>query len=111
MSTFIEYELEDGLTIMILASEETKTGRTQVARDKDGNVIKRAGKTFSEALENIKVQAKIMVNKLADLRADEVKVKFGLSATGELGNFAIGKVGAEANYEVTFTWNNSKSKT
>jgi len=37
-----------------------------------------------------------------------VEVKFGLKATGEAGNylFAIGKVGVEANYEVTLKWSN-----
>jgi len=32
---------------------------------------------------------------------DKVEVAFGLKATGEVGNFAVAKAGAEANYTVT----------
>ena len=42
-----------------------------------------------------------MLEKLNDLKADEVDLKFGLVTPGEPGKFAIGKVGVEANYEVT----------
>lgn len=45
-----------------------------------------------------------MLEKLHHLQADEVELKFGLMTTGELGNFAIGKVGIEANFEVTLKW-------
>ena len=45
-----------------------------------------------------------VLEKLHDLQADEVELKFGLVTTGELGNFAVGKVGIEANYEVTLKW-------
>jgi hypothetical protein len=42
------------------------------------------------------------------MRADEVEVTFGLKAVGDLGNFAIGKVGAETNYTVKLKWTNTK---
>ena len=35
---------------------------------------------------------------------DEVEVTFGLKATGEVGNFAMAKVGTEASCTVTLTW-------
>ena len=35
---------------------------------------------------------------------DEVEVEFGLKATAELGNFAIGKVNGETNYTVRLKW-------
>jgi hypothetical protein len=66
-----------------------------------------AEKTFGDALEGVHKQAKQLRKKLDDLRADEVEVKFSLTATGELGNFAIGKVGIEANYEVKLNWKNT----
>lgn len=107
MPTYIEYELEDGLTILIEAPEDEMGGLVRAARDPDGNVIKRAGKRFGEALDGIRAQAAIMRDKLEGLRADEVEVKFGLTTTGEVGNFAVGKVGLEANYEVTLKWKNT----
>jgi hypothetical protein len=51
-------------------------------------------------LDGFSAQASELKAKLESLRADEVSVKFGLKATGEAGNFAVGKVGVEANYEV-----------
>ena len=110
MTTFIEYELEDGLTILIEAPEDETTGVVRVSRDADGNIIKRSEKKFGEALDSIRVQAALMRNKLEDLRADEVEVTFGLTTTGELGNFAVGKVGLEANYQVTLKWDNTEEK-
>jgi hypothetical protein len=42
-------------------------------------------------------------------RPQEATVTFGLKATGEAGNFAIGKVGMEASYMVTPKWSNEES--
>ena len=44
------------------------------------------------------------------MRADEVEVSFGLKAVGEAGNFAIGKVGMEANYVVKLKWSGEKQE-
>ena len=110
MPTYIEYELEDGVTILVQADEDQRTGPVKASRGKDSNVIVKAGKKFSDALESVRIQALLMYDKLEDLRADEVEVKFGLNTTGEVGNFAVGKVGVEANYEVTLKWSNQDEK-
>jgi len=57
-------------------------------------------------LSSVRISALQIRKKLHDVQADEVEVKFGLKATGEVGNnmFAIGKAGMEANYEVTLKW-------
>jgi Trypsin-co-occurring domain 1 len=39
----------------------------------------------------------------------EVEVTFGLKATGEVGNIAIAKAGAEANIEVRLKWMRSSA--
>ena len=57
-------------------------------------------------MESVRLSALAIKHKLEDARADEVQVKFGLTTTGKLGNFAIGEVGISANYEVTLTWKN-----
>ena len=106
MSTFIEYELEDGLTILVEAPEPEAIGVIQAARGADGNVILKAGQKFGEALEGVVAQARLLREKLQALRADEVEVSFGLRTTGEVGNFAVGKIGVEANYTVTLKWKN-----
>ncbi len=105
MTTFIEYELEDGTTILIEATE-SEGGMVPVAARDGKPIIKKAGKKFAEALDSVKAQAQAIQGKLHELKADEVEVKFSLTTTGELGNFAVGKVGIEANYEITLKWKN-----
>ncbi len=107
MTTFIEYQLEDGTTILVQAQEQRATGLTKVSRDKVGNVINSVNQKFADAFAGVKSSALIMRNQLEAVKADEVEVTFGLTATGEFGNFAIGQIGAEANYEVTLKWNNN----
>lgn len=102
---FIEYLLEDGTSILVQApSDLSETGPIKTGVEQQGVI--QAEKTFGEALEGVRKQAKELRKKLEDVRADEVEVKFSLTATGELGNFAIGKVGIEASYEVTLKWTN-----
>ncbi len=110
MATYIEYELEDGLTILIEAPEEPSGGIVKAARDAQGNVIIHATKKFDEALDGVRMQAALLRKKLEALRADEVQVTFGLKTSGELGNFAVGKVGVEANYAVTLKWKNTDAE-
>ena len=105
MSTYIEYELENGMTVLIETTETDEAGIVKASRA--GEAVKKAGQTFSEALDAISAQASELKAKLEGLRADEVSVTFGLKATDEAGNFAVGKVGIEANYEVTLKWQNS----
>ena len=107
MATYIEYELEDGTTVLI-ESSEPESGVVRASRDKEGNVIKKAGQKFEAALAGIKPWADALRQQLDDLLADEIEVTFGVKAVGEAGNFAVGKVGAEANYEVTLKWSNKK---
>ena len=107
MATYIEYELEDGSTILIESIEE-EGGLVQVSAI-DGISIRKAREKFEKSLAAIKPWAAALRQQLHDLKADEVEVTFGLKAIGEAGNFAVGKVGAEANYEVTLKWVNRKS--
>ncbi|MEW5870666.1 MAG: CU044_2847 family protein [Chloroflexota bacterium] len=51
--------------------------------------------------------ARALREKLDELRADEVEVSFGLKTIGEVGNFAVGKAGVEANYTVALKWKNA----
>lgn len=105
MNVYIEYELEDGMTLLVESWQEI-AGTVPASAGKDKGTIKKAEKSFAAALEGVKRSALIMREKLDGLRASEVEVSFGLKTTGELGNFAVGKVGVEANYIVKLKWNN-----
>ena len=108
MATYIEYELEDGTTVLI-ESSEPETGVVR-AGAKGGISTVPAKKKFEEALTGIKPWATAVRRQLNDLMADEVEVTFGIKAIGEAGIFAVGKVGGEANYEVTLKWSNRESE-
>ena len=108
MSTFVVYQLDNGDEILV----EISSPDGSIIPTSAGSALIRAKKTFSEALKHVKNSAITLQKELETLRADEVEVKFGLKTTGEAGNsvFAIGKVGIEANYEVTLKWINTPKK-
>ena len=68
----------------------------------------KAKKTFREALSDVKVQARMLVEEIEDLHVDEAEIKFGINTVGEMGNIAIGKIGVGVNYEVTLKWKKEK---
>lgn len=106
MTIYFEYELDNGTVILVEGNDE----QGGVVKASSGGEIIRVGGKFAEALESVKRSARLLREKLDDLIADEIEVKFGLKATGEVGNsfFAIGKLGTEANYEVTLKWKKSQ---
>lgn len=111
MPNFVEYQLDDGGTILIQVPDTPATGITKAGRrDAVGNVINSVNQKFTDAFASVRQSALLLRQQFEALQADEVEVTFGLTATGELGNFAIGQVGAEANYEVTLKWSNKPIK-
>ncbi len=102
MPQFIRYTLEDGSELLI----EATGSEGGVVRAGISEKIETAKTSFDAALDSVRLSALQIRKKLHDVQADEVEVKFGLKATGEIGNnmFAIGKAGVEANYEVTLKW-------
>jgi hypothetical protein len=108
MTTYIEYELEEGLTCLVETKEDQTSGIVKAARKEGEPEIIKAENKFSAALEGVHRSAVAIRNKLEDLQADEIEVTFGLKTTGKVGNFAIAEVGVEANYSVKLKWTNMK---
>jgi hypothetical protein len=102
MPQFIRYSLEDGSELLI----EAAGSESGVVRAGIGEKIEIAKTSFDAALDSVRLSALQIRKKLHDVQADEVEIKFGLKATGEIGNnlLAISKAGVEANYEVTLKW-------
>ncbi|OQY46553.1 MAG: hypothetical protein B6242_07455 [Anaerolineaceae bacterium 4572_78] len=109
MTAYIEYKLDNDTTILVETnSPEDNMGTTKVGlMDDMGNIIQSAEQTLGDAFDAVHKSVVIMRSRLQELKADEVEVTFGLKATGDAGNFAIGKVGAEANYSVKLKWKNT----
>jgi hypothetical protein len=105
MAQFIEYKLEDGTSVLILAEEGPQTGRVN-AGSAAADTVAQATQRFEDALASVKATAARLRHTFEDLASDEVEVKFAIKTAGELG-FAIGKVGVEANFEITLKWSNT----
>ena len=104
MPKYIEYDLGDGLTVLVEAAEAETGGVVRAASRAGESTIERAQKTFREALVGAKAQAKILIEEIEELHVSEAEIHFGLSVEGELGNIAVGKVGMGVNYDVTLKW-------
>jgi hypothetical protein len=106
MAQYIQFTAEDGATILVEVAEEETYQPGVVKAGLRGAVqeaVAQAQTTFEDGLEVIRRNAAGFTKKVRGLSdpPDEVEVTFGLKATGELGNFAVAKAGAEANYTVT----------
>lgn len=111
MPNYIEYDLGDGATLLVEAPDGVTGGLIKAARG-DGEVAKAKAKiNFVDALKDIRVQAKLLLDEIEELHVNEAEVKFGINTVGELGNMAIGKVGVGVNYEVTLKWKKPEKST
>ena len=106
MSTYIEYKMEDGSTVLVEA--ETSPGGVVKASRGGVNVVE-AGKKFTEALASIRGSLRALIEEMDALQIEGADVKFGIKAIGEAG-FAVGKVGGEMNYEVILHWKKPEAK-
>jgi hypothetical protein len=104
MATYIEYDLGEGTKILIEAADEDVGGVVRASNEGGGMAKIKAKKNFTEALKDIRVQAKLLLQEIEELDVNEAEVRFGINTVGELGNMAIGKVGVGVNYEVTLKW-------
>lgn len=113
MTDYIQFTTEDGATIMVEAAEEetvqpgvVKAGLKEEAE----KAVVKAQASFEQGLEIVRYNAGAFLKEVRSLPdpPDEMEVAFGLKATGEVGNFAVAKAGAEANYTVKLTWKREK---
>jgi Trypsin-co-occurring domain 1 len=116
---YIEFADDAGGTILIEVDVAEvapppgveKAGLRDFLRGK-ASVVATAEATFADAVESgvdrVARAVEAAVSRLARAPT-EVEVTFGLKATGEVGNIAIAKAGAEANIEVRLKWMRSSA--
>lgn len=107
MAQYIQFQTEDGSPILVEIEETYEMGVVKAGlRERAGEAVAQATATFEEGLEIVRRNAAAFVKKLRGLSdpPDEIEVTFGLKATGELGNFAVARAGAEASYTVRLKW-------
>jgi hypothetical protein len=121
MARYIQYQTADGGTVLVEVEGEAgdavpKEGVVKAGR-RVGEAVQDAVEEvqikFEDAMEVVRRNAATIISKVKEGLVDppdEVEVTFGLKATGELGNFAVAKAGAEANYSVKMTWKREEKK-
>lgn len=120
MSQYIQFDSIDDDSIVLLEVEESEidpelSGSVKIGlRDSLGSSVAIAQRAFSSAMENaIKNSVEPMLSGIRSLSdsPSEAEITFGLKATGEVGNIAVGKLGAETNYTVKLIWKNTQNGT
>ena len=107
MKKLVEFELEDGTTMLVEVDEpEPEAGLVQA-----GLVFGDVRQTFEEGLDKTKSLAGKIIAKFRGLHdsPDEIELEFGLKLSTEAGVF-LASAGMEANYTVTLTWKKDKKK-
>jgi len=61
MTSYIEYELDENATILVEAPEDLSSGVVKASRGAGDVAQVKAKKTFHEALKDVKVQARMLV--------------------------------------------------
>ena len=74
MSTFYEYDLGNGATVLIEGPDKS-AGATVRGAFKDDSIVKVQNK-FSEAIKGAKTQAQMLLEEIKDLHVDEAEVKW-----------------------------------
>ena len=106
MSTYIEYKMEDGSTVLV----EAESSPGAVVRSGKSVDVVQSGKSFMEALSSVRGSIQALLTELDALKVEEAQVTFVLKAVGEASVFAVGKLGGETNYEVILKWKRPETK-
>ena len=108
MKYLVEFELEEGGSILVEVDGVAESGMVPVSRG-DKDVVTRAQHSFEAALDKVRPAAQTIIKKLRSLHdpPDEVEVEFGLKMSAEAGA-VIASGGVEANYTVKLTWKREK---
>jgi len=114
MSRYIKYQTADGGTVLVEVEGEAEAAIPKGGVVRAGRVgeavqdaVEEVQTRFEDAMEVVRRNAQTIIGKVKEGLTDppdEVEVTFGLKAAGELGNFAVAKASAEANYTVKMTW-------
>ncbi len=117
MTNYLRFALGEGeagdVLVEVDAAEdlpgvgEQNAGLRQWARNQAGEVAAVAQSGFEQAVRravSLNVQAFLAAAEALDKPPAEMEITFGLKATGEVGNLAVGKVAGESNYQVKMVW-------
>ncbi len=91
----------------LLVAGEQNAGLPQFARKQAVAAVAVAQSGFEQAVRravSLNVRAFLAAADALETPPAEMEITFGLKATGEVGNLAVGKVAGESNYQVKMVW-------
>lgn len=103
MTELVEFQLEDGSSVLIEAEDVRGPAITRGGRATEA--ITRASDTLEEAVHRIGPTSWAIVEKLRELaqQPDEIDVEFGLKLNAEVGAI-IARTSGEANFRIAVRW-------
>ncbi|MBF6221746.1 hypothetical protein IU479_26985 [Nocardia abscessus] len=107
---YLEFDGENGTVLVELGQSEVQPADGVLKAGVAGQIqdnLARAQATFDRALAALihnSAGAFVRAVNSLDEVPDQIEVSFGIKATGEVGNFAVGKLSGDANYTVKLTW-------
>ena len=103
MADVVEFELEDGSSVLIEAESLTSRPVTRGARPTE--LVSKANETFEQALNRVGPTSAAIVERLSQLaqQPDEIEVEFGIKINAEVGAI-IAKTSGEANFRIAVRW-------
>lgn len=115
MAHYVEFDArETGATVLMevdAVEVEESDGVEKAGLDwlkKSGkNTVAKAHVRFDVAIKRVVDEnVRALTEAVQKLTAppDQIELAFGLKATGEAGNIAVGKMGGEANFELRLVW-------
>lgn len=112
MANYLEFLDEDGIPVLMeVEAEEINVPPGEVEVGLLGDMVQgglsKAKSTFEKSMETVvKKNAKALMNAIEQLpkKPSEVEFTFGLKACGEVGNIAIAKSQATANFCIKLVW-------
>ena len=117
MTNYLRFASEQGEAADVLVevdsaedlpiTSEQNAGLRQWARNQAGEAVAVAQSGFDQAVRlavSLNVRAFLAAADALEEPPAEMEITFGLKATGEVGNLAVGKVAGESNYQVKMTW-------
>jgi hypothetical protein len=111
MAHYIEFKTANGDSVLVEADITEVTPPPGVVKAGLGDKVKETIAAAQDTLEDAmgraighNVQSIIEAVQSLPKSPTEIEITFGLKATGEIGNVAVGKAGGEVNYTVKLAW-------
>jgi Trypsin-co-occurring domain 1 len=97
-SQIVKYKVDESTEAAFVIDPDEWVGWQDVGK-RPADVVCAVRDAVGPAVE----AAKVVLDKIRDIKPDAVEVKFGISVSGGV-NWAIAKAAAEGSFEVTLSW-------